>query len=87
VIEITLHIGRMDRFDDAVLLSDLIGQPADVAAVRRYRSRTGISFNVEQQPSPCRRVRARRARGDVESYEFTNIDRTLSAGVSVSGRS
>ena len=47
-----LSRGRMGRFDDAVLLSNLTGQPADIAAVRRYQSRYGISFNAEQ---PCRR--------------------------------
>jgi high affinity Mn2+ porin len=81
--------GRMGRFDDAVLLSNLTGQPADIAAVRRYQSRTGISFNAEQQLSPDVGVFARAgwARGDIEPYEFTDIDRTLAAGVTVSGKS
>ena len=84
-----LSRGRMGRFDDAVLLSNLTGQPADTAAVRRYRSRTGISLNAEQQISPDVGVFARAgwARGDVEPYEFSDIDRTLVAGVSVSGKS
>ena len=81
--------GRMGRFDDAVLLSNLTGQPADIAAVRRYQSRTGISLNAEQQLSPDVGVFARAgwARGDIEPYEFTDIDRTLAAGVTVSGKS
>jgi high affinity Mn2+ porin len=79
----------MGRFDEAVLLSNLTGQPSDIAAVRRYRSRSGISVNAEQQPSPNIGVfaRARWARGDIERYEFTDIDRTLAAGVSVSSKS
>jgi high affinity Mn2+ porin len=84
-----LSRGRMGRFDDAVLLSNLTGQPADIAAVRRYQSRTGISVNAEQQLSPDVGVFARAgwARGDIEPYEFTDIDRTLAAGVTVSGKS
>jgi high affinity Mn2+ porin len=86
VIGITL---RMGRFDDAVLLSNLTGQPADIAAVRRYQSRTGMSLNAEQQLSPDVGLFARAgwALGDVEPYEFTDIDRTLAAGTAVSGKS
>jgi len=81
--------GRMGRFDDAVLLSNLTSQPADTAAVRRYQSRTGISFNAEQQVAQDIGVFARAgwARGDIEPYEFSDIDRTLAAGVTVSGKS
>jgi high affinity Mn2+ porin len=84
-----LSRGRMGRFADAVLLSTLTGQPADIAAVRRYQSRSGISLNAEQQLSPDVGLFARAgwARGDVEPYEFTDIDRTLAAGMAVSGKS
>jgi high affinity Mn2+ porin len=84
-----LSRGRMGRFDDAILLSNLTGQPADIAAVRRYQSRYGISFNAEQQLSPDIGVFARAgvARSDIEPYEFSDIDRTLAAGVTVSGKS
>jgi high affinity Mn2+ porin len=83
-----LSRGRMGRFDDAVLLSNQTGQPADIAAVRRYQSRSGISLNAEQQLSPDIGVFARAgwARGDIEPYEFTDIDRTLAAGMAVSGK-
>ena len=43
--------GRMGRFEDAIRLAQLTGQTADIAAVRQYRSRAGISFNLEQQLS------------------------------------
>jgi high affinity Mn2+ porin len=84
-----LSRGRMGRFDDAVLLSNLTGQPADTAAVRRYQSRTGISLNAEQQLSADIGMfaRAGMARGDIEPYEFSDIDRTLAAGMTVSGKS
>src|SRR5262249_47277375 len=44
--------GRMGRYDDAIKLSGLTGEPADTALVRRYNSRSGVSLNLEQQISP-----------------------------------
>ena len=41
--------GRMGRFADATALANLTGQPADIAAVRQYQSRPGVSVNGEQQ--------------------------------------
>lgn len=82
-----LSRGRMGNFDDAVRLSQLTGQPADIAAVRRYTSRTGISMNLEQQLMPNIGLFARAgiADGNVEPYEFSDIDRTVAAGLSLSG--
>ena len=61
---------------------------ADITAVRRYTSRSGISLNLEQQLTPHIGVFARAglASGDVEPYEFTDIDRTLAAGLVFSGK-
>lgn len=83
-----LSRGRMGRYDDAVRLPALTGQPAVVAAVRRYTSRGGISLNVEQQilSELGFFARAGIASGDVEPYEFTDIDRTIAAGLSLSGK-
>ena len=80
--------GRMGRFDDAVKLSQLTGDPADTALVRRYTSRSGVSLNLEQQISSDLGVFARAgiASGGVEPYEFSDIDRTLAAGMSLSGK-
>jgi len=82
-----LSRGRMGNFDDAIRLSQLTGQPADIAAVRRYTSRTGISMNLEQQlmPNVGLFARAGIADGNVEPYEFSDIDRTVAAGLSLSG--
>ncbi len=79
--------GRMGRFDDAVRLARTSGLPADIAAVRAYRSRTGVSFSLEQEIAEGVGVflRGGLADGRIESYEFTDIDRTLSGGVSVDG--
>ena len=82
-----LSRGRMGSFDEAVRLAQVTNQPADVAAVRRYRSRSGISMNLEQQlmPNVGLFARAGIADGKVEPYEFADIDKTVAAGLSVSG--
>jgi high affinity Mn2+ porin len=80
--------GRMGRFQDAIQLAALTGGPADIAAVRQYQSRGGISMNLEQQlvPNVGMFVRAGIADGHKEPYEFTDVDRTVAAGLSVSGK-
>ena len=71
--------GRMALLDDALRLAATTGGPVDVSAVRRYRSRIGISFVVDQQVASDVGLFARggKAQGNVETYEFTDIDRTL----------
>jgi high affinity Mn2+ porin len=80
--------GRMGSFSDAIQLAALTGGPADITAVRHYNSRGGISLNLEQQITEELGVFARAgfANGDVEPYEFTDIDRTAAAGLSLSGK-
>src|ERR1700731_305673 len=80
--------GRMGSFQDAIQLAALTGAPANIAAVRKYQSRGGISMNLEQQlmPNVGLFVRAGIADGDKEPYEFTDVDRTVAAGLSVSGK-
>jgi high affinity Mn2+ porin len=80
--------GRLGRYEDAIQLAQLNGGPADIAAVRRYTSRTGVSFNAEQQLAPDvgMFVRAGFASSGVEPYEFTDIDRTVAAGLSLGGK-
>src|SRR5262249_22964501 len=79
--------GRMGSFDDAVARATGTGEPADIAAVRRYNTRPGVNLNVEQQLSSDVGMfgRAGWADGSLEPYEFTDVDRTASAGVSVTG--
>jgi high affinity Mn2+ porin len=80
--------GRMGSFADAVRLSLLTGEPADIAAVRRFQSQSGIGFNLEQQLSPEVGLFARGglAEGRKEPFAFTDVDRTLAAGVVLSGK-
>ena len=83
-----LSRGRMGRFEDAVLLAQQTGEPANIAAVRAYTSRAGLSLNLEQQLQPDIGLFARAgwANGNIESYDFTDIDRTVSGGLSLGGR-
>jgi high affinity Mn2+ porin len=78
----------MGTYNDAVSLSQLTGEPANVALVARPRSRRGISMNMEQELTPDLGAFARAGIADpnVQDYEITDIDRTIAAGISQTGR-
>ena len=69
-------------------LAAITGGPADINAVRTYTSRPGVSLNLEQQISENWGVFARAgwADGNIEPWDFTDIDRTVSGGVSINGK-
>jgi high affinity Mn2+ porin len=79
--------GRMGSYADAIQLAQLTGGAADITAVRHYDSRGGVSVNIEQQVASDLGVFARAglANGDIEPYEFTDVDQTVAAGLSLSG--
>ncbi len=79
--------GRMGRFDDAVALSQSTGAPADTDPVRTVRNRGGVSANLALGVTKDLGVFARAgvADGDIEPYEFADIDRTFAAGLSLKG--
>ncbi len=79
--------GRMGLLADAIRLSQTTGGPVDIKAVRAYRDRPGVDLNLEQQLTANLGLftRAGTAAGNVEAYEFTDIDRTLAAGLSLKG--
>jgi high affinity Mn2+ porin len=79
--------GNMARYDDATALAHATGQPADVALVRRYRSRPGVHLGFEQEVADGVGVFGRLgwSDGTYESYEYTDIDQTAQAGLSLSG--
>jgi high affinity Mn2+ porin len=79
--------GRMALLADAVSHAETAGGPIDLAAVRRFRSRAGGSIGLEQQLASDVGLfaRAGRAAGNVEVYEFTDIDRSLALGLSIKG--
>jgi high affinity Mn2+ porin len=80
--------GRMGDYNDATVIAEQTGLPADIAAVRRYRSRTGISANLQQGITDTLGLFARTGinEGGVETYEFTDIDKTFSIGLSLVGK-
>ncbi len=82
-----LSRGRMGLFSDAIALAQASGQPADLAPVRRYRSRPGVSLDLEQGITPDLGafVRLGWASGSVEPFDFADIDRTVSGGLSLAG--
>jgi high affinity Mn2+ porin len=83
-----LSRGRMGRYDDAITCAQQNGTTPNTAGVRRYAGRSGVNVNFEQQlvPNIGFFARAGFANGDVEAFEFTDIDRTGSLGFSFGGK-
>jgi len=79
--------GRMGRLDAAIVLAEQTNTAPNTADVRTYGSRLGASLDLEQQVSADVGVFARigKAAGNVEAYEFTDVDRGISGGVSIKG--
>jgi high affinity Mn2+ porin len=82
-----LSRGRMGSFQDAIDLAQATGSSADITAVREYRSRGGVSMNVEQEITPDLGVfmRAGWANDNIEPYEYTDVGRTIAAGLALKG--
>lgn len=81
--------GRMGDYLDAIALAKATGTTPDTALVRRYASRPGGSLNLEQGLTDDLGLFARLSLNDgsKEAYEFTEINRSLSAGLSWKGAS
>jgi high affinity Mn2+ porin len=79
--------GRMGRYADAVALATLTGEPADVALVRHYHTRLGLSLNLEQEVTDDLGLFARAGHADpqYEGYEFTDMSDTYALGLSLKG--
>ncbi len=84
-----LSRGRMGDYSDALVLAGQTGATPSTADVRQYRSRSGVSLNLEQAITRDLGLFARTglAEGGRESYEFTDTDRTFAIGLSLQGRS
>lgn len=78
---------RMALLDQAIALGQATGTAPNPASVRQYRSRLGASVGLEQPLTADAGVFVRigKAAGNVEPYEFTDIDRSLEIGVSLKG--
>jgi len=79
-----LNRGRMADYAEALAAG---GAAPDVSQVRRYRSRPGLALNLEQALAPDLGafLRASLNDGGKEAYEFTEINRSVSAGLSLNG--
>jgi high affinity Mn2+ porin len=82
-----LSHGRMGRYADATAIALQTGMPADIAAVRTAHNRAGVSLNLEQQLTEGLGLFARVgwSQGAFEAFEFTDINKTVSLGLSVTG--
>ena len=78
---------NMGTYEDALALADATGTTPSTAAVRSYRSKYGVVLNLEQQLTPDLGMFARAGwtQGGVEEYDFTDIDQTVSIGLSLTG--
>jgi len=89
-IKATAFVNRapMGAFVDAVKAASASQAPPNLSAVARYRSRSGLNLNLQQQVTDEIGLFARAgvSDGHIQSYEFCDIDRSVSAGVSMSGR-
>jgi high affinity Mn2+ porin len=80
--------GRMGSFGDAILWGEETGNTPRLGPVRQYRTRSGLSFNLEQALVDDVGLFARGGIDEdgVEPYDYTDIDRTLASGISVGGK-
>ncbi|MBL8384786.1 MAG: carbohydrate porin [Burkholderiales bacterium] len=83
------NVARMARFADALDFAAVNGGVPDLGRVRAGRqARRGIGINLEQAVTPALGVfaRAMRSDGRTETYAFTEIDTSASAGAVLRGR-
>jgi len=78
--------GRMGGYDAAVDLN--AGTTPETALVRHMASRPGVAVNLEQELTADLGAFARAGWNDgtKEAYEFTDINRSVSAGLSLAGK-
>jgi high affinity Mn2+ porin len=79
--------GRMGLLDETVAIAQHGGSPVDIVAGRALRDRVGADFDLEQELTRDLGMFARvgKSSGNVEAYEFTDIDRTVALGLSLKG--
>ncbi len=89
VVRLTGFLTRenLGSFKDALAQTFATGVVTNASDVLNYRSRAGIGINIEQQVMQDVGVFARAGTGDDDSQitSFTDIDQSVSGGVSVSG--
>ena len=88
-LKLLFYLGRarFGTYSDAVALAQLTGATPTVNAVAGYRSKYGTGLNLEQQINPDLGLFARVswAQGNVQAYDFTDINASGSIGLSLKG--
>jgi high affinity Mn2+ porin len=79
--------GNLGTYGDALALAAATGQTPSTGAVRNYRGKAGVGLNLEQQLATGLGMFARAswAQGNVEEVDFTDINESISAGLSLTG--
>jgi len=79
--------GNIANYNDAVRAAAGTGQAPNVADVRKYSTKPGAVINIEQEirPDLGAFLRASLNDGHKEAYEFSDINQSLSGGLSLSG--
>jgi high affinity Mn2+ porin len=79
--------GNLGTYGDALALAAASGQTPSTADVRGFRTKQGGGLNLEQQLTAELGLfaRASLSRGDVEEVDFTDINQSVSAGLSLAG--
>ncbi len=79
--------GDLGSYNDAVALAAATGQLPSTANVRTYRTKAGAALNLEQQLAADLGLflRAGFTQGGVEEVDFTEIDQSVSGGLSLTG--
>jgi high affinity Mn2+ porin len=79
--------GRLGTYLDAISLGAATGQTPSTADVRGFRTKDGFGLNLEQQIATDFGVfaRASTSQGTVETVDFTDINESISGGLSATG--
>jgi hypothetical protein len=81
------NVARMANFSEALALARATDTTPDIAAVRRSQAKVGVGLGAEQAITDDLGVFARASMHDgrTETFAFTEIDRSLSAGAVMKG--
>ena len=79
--------GNLGSYLDAISFGQTIGETPSTAAVRTQRTKDGVGLNFTQQIAPDFGVFARAglSQGTVEEIDFTDINQSISGGLSLTG--
>jgi high affinity Mn2+ porin len=82
-----LSWGNLGTYPEALGLAQATGTTPSTAAVRSFRTKSGAGLNLEQQLTTDLGIfaRASLSQGNVEEDAFTDINQSLSAGLSLTG--